>query len=176
MVGSGYWRLRKGVYGLKQAGRQWYLELNSKLESLGINRLQSDWSVYLRNSDFGRSLLTTSVDDMLIASTSDAESDTVVYALQSIFEITDNGEPTLHLGCGITRDRTNGTLKLDQHSYILSILREFGFENSNSVHTPMNPKVRLSPPSSSLSQQDIDIIQKFPYCAVVGKSQRYSTG
>ena len=53
-----------------------------------------------------KSIITTSVDDMLIASSSADESNSVVTALATQFEITDNGEPTLHLGCSLERDRT----------------------------------------------------------------------
>ena len=45
---SKYWRLRKGLYGLRQAGRQWYLLLHDAYSSLGYTRCQSDWSVYHR--------------------------------------------------------------------------------------------------------------------------------
>jgi hypothetical protein len=40
--GSPYWRLRKGIYGLRQAGRQWYLHLNDAYSSLGYTRCKSD--------------------------------------------------------------------------------------------------------------------------------------
>ena len=71
-------------------GRQWYLELNTKLETIGFRRLESDWSVYTPTQGSECSYITTSVDDMLIASTSDEESDAVVDSIASLFEITDN--------------------------------------------------------------------------------------
>lgn len=145
IIGDAYWRLRKGLYGLKQAGRQWYPELNNRLESLGFTRTQSDWSVYTRITGQHHSIITTSVDDMLIASNSKSESDSVVAGLSALFEITDNGEPSLHLGCNVKRDRERKMLKLDQHLYTQSILREFGFEDCKPVATPMDPGTRLSP-------------------------------
>jgi hypothetical protein len=175
IIGSGFWRLLKGLYGLKQAGRQWYLELNAKLESIGFKRTQSDWSLYICRHDMGMSILTTSVDDMLIASTSPTESDAVVTALGSMFEITDNKEPTLHLGCGINRHRESRTLKLDQHSYTESILRDFGMDNCNPVSTPMDPGTQLSPPLSPLTPDDIKKMNNFLYPAFVGKCMYLST-
>lgn len=175
IAGSGYWRLQKGLYRLKQSGRQWYRELNSKLESIGFKRTESDWSVYLRNVDTGRSYITTSVDNMLIASSSVTESDTVVNELASLFEITDNGSPTFHLGCTITRDRENHTLKIDQKSYIQSILRDVGFKNCNPVHTPMDPGQRLAPQTAPLTPEEQAIVDSFPYGAIVGKCMYLST-
>ena len=48
IMGSRYWHLRKGLYGLKQSGHQWYLDLNSKLKSVGFRRIEPDWSVHIR--------------------------------------------------------------------------------------------------------------------------------
>jgi hypothetical protein len=161
----------KGLYGLKQAGRQWYLELNSRLEAIGFTRTESDWSVYRRVQGTENSIITTSVDDMLIASSSMAESDAVVVALASQFEITDNGEPKLHLGCSIERNRANRTIRLDQKAYTESILRDFGYEKCNSVTTPMDPGTRLSPATAEDAQKARD----FPYTAVVGKCMYLAT-
>ena len=59
IAGTGFWRLLKGLYGLKQAGRQGYLELNSCLTIIGFKRMESDWSMYQRNQGAERSIVTT---------------------------------------------------------------------------------------------------------------------
>jgi len=139
IAGEGFWRLLKGLYGLKQAGRQWYLELDSCLGLIGFKRTESDWSVYQRSQGAERSIITTSVDDMLIASSTKTESDAVVSALASQFEITDNGKPKLHLGCSIERNHSKKLVRLNQQSYTESILRDFGYAACNSITTPMDP-------------------------------------
>lgn len=103
----------------------------------GDDRIQSDWSIYVQTVDSEQSYIMTSVDDMLIASSSTAESDAIVNAISLLFEITDNGTPTFHLGCSITCNRDTQTLKLDQQTYIQSILHDFGMEICNPVHMPM---------------------------------------
>jgi hypothetical protein len=175
IVGKGFWKLLKGLYGLKQAGRQWYLELNSKLESIGFKRTESDWSLYVRHSGSSFTMLTTSVDDMLIASTSTAESDLVIKQLGDMFDITDTKEPQFHLGCGLTRNRNNHCIRLDQQSYAESILRDFGFDNSKPVSTPMEPNTRLFPFRSTPSMEEAETIKKFPYTAIVGKLMYLAT-
>lgn len=154
IVGSGYWRLRKGLYGLRQAGRQWYLELNKKLESIGFKRTESDWSVYIRRSGDALTILTASVDDMLLGSAGKAESDLVVAQLRSLYEITDNGEPTLHLGCNIQRDRERRTIKLDQRAYTVSILREFGYELPWHLDVVSFPLLQIPPMKNERKPQN----------------------
>jgi len=90
IAGNGFWRLLKGLYSLKQASQQWYLELDSHLGLVGFKWTESDWSVYQCTQGAECSIITTSVDDMLIAFSTIMESDAVVSALGSQFEITDS--------------------------------------------------------------------------------------
>ena len=73
--GTCYWHLRKELYGLHQAGRQWYLHLHEAYTPLGFTCCQSDWSVYIRESPSALTISATSVGDLLLASNSKAESD-----------------------------------------------------------------------------------------------------
>jgi len=127
--------------------------------------------MYQHNQGAERSIVTTSVDDMLIASSTASESDAVVAVLASQFEITDNGEPKLHLGCSIERNRANRTIQLNQHSYTKSILRDFGYANCNSVSTPMDPGAQLLPATAENSLK----VKDYPYTSIVGKCMYLAT-
>src|SRR6201999_4675944 len=48
ILGEGYWRLKKGLYGLRQSGRQWYIAMNKMYSSIGFNRCESEWAVHVR--------------------------------------------------------------------------------------------------------------------------------
>jgi hypothetical protein len=48
ILGLGFWCLLKGLYSLKQSGRTWYLELNEKLQTIGLKQLESDRSVHIQ--------------------------------------------------------------------------------------------------------------------------------
>jgi hypothetical protein len=87
--GSPYWCLRKGLYGLRQAGHQWYLHLNEAYSSLGYTWCESNWSVYICQSAFSLTILATSVDDLLLASDSKQESNLATSQIQQKFAITD---------------------------------------------------------------------------------------
>ena len=98
---SRYWRLRKGLYGLRQAGRQWYLRLHDAYTSIGFTRCQSDWSVYIRKSADSLTISASSVDDLLLASNSKMESDLATSQIKKQFAITDGGDTEWLLGCRI---------------------------------------------------------------------------
>jgi hypothetical protein len=96
-----FWRLQKGLYGLRQAGRQWYLTLHDAYVDLGFTRCQSDWSVYTRRTPSSFSMSATSVDDIILASDSKRESDSTALQINNKFATTDSG---VEIGTGyITR-------------------------------------------------------------------------
>jgi Reverse transcriptase (RNA-dependent DNA polymerase) len=62
-------RLKKGLYDLKQASRQWYKKFNIFLQYKGYKRSNFDYCVYMKdNVSETFTLLLFYVDDMLIAS------------------------------------------------------------------------------------------------------------
>jgi Reverse transcriptase (RNA-dependent DNA polymerase) len=174
--GSGckYWRLLKGLYGLRQAGRQWYLLLHDTYTDFGYTRCQSDWSVYLRKSPSAITISATSVDDLLIASNSKAESNLATSQLQSKFPISDGGDIEWLLGCRIRRWRNRRLLMIDQEQFTTRILTDFGMENCNSVKTPC-PTYRLTMDMCPKTIQEREAASKLPYCAIVGKCMYLST-
>jgi hypothetical protein len=112
--GSKYWRLHKGLYGLRQAGRQWYLHLHEAYCNLGFIRCESDWSVYVRKTPTNLTISATSVNDLLIASNSKTESDLATTQIKEKFAVTDSGDTEWLLGCRIRRWRHRRLLMIDQ--------------------------------------------------------------
>lgn len=168
-AGSGIWKLQKGLYGLKQAGRQWYLTFNEKYTTLGFKRLETDWSVHVRQKNDIKSMSTTSVDDILLGTLDEDESDSITKELSGIFDITDNGEVEHLLGCVVIRYRSRRTIILSQTLFTTSILRQFGMEHSNAVSTPLPPKTHLTADDCPKTDEERAEMASVPYCAVVGK-------
>jgi Reverse transcriptase (RNA-dependent DNA polymerase) len=169
-----YWRLHKGLYGLRQAGRQWYLTLHETYSDLNYTRCKSDWSVYMHNIGKTVTISATSVDDILLATNSKEASDVAASELHSKFTVTDAGDAEWLLGCRITCWRDKCVLKLDQEQFVIRILCEFRMEFCNSTVMPC-PKWRLTSdmcPSSDTERQNTSCL---PYCAVVGKCMYLST-
>ena len=61
-------RLKKSIYGLKQASRQWYLKFHHAITSYGFVMMHEDHCVYLYSSGSSFAVLTLYVDDILIVS------------------------------------------------------------------------------------------------------------
>ena len=60
-------RLKKSLYGLKQALRQWYKKFDSFMSSHGFTRCQADHCCYFKKIDNNFIILLLYVDDMLVA-------------------------------------------------------------------------------------------------------------
>lgn len=63
-------RLRKAIYGLKQAGRVWWKLIDSELKSIGFENSDQDVCIYKRRQDGDLLLMAIYVDDIVIASKS----------------------------------------------------------------------------------------------------------
>ena len=59
-------KLRRAIYGLKQAGRAWYQKIDSCFGSLGRKRTHSDSCVYQQRKDGIVVIVAIYVDDLLI--------------------------------------------------------------------------------------------------------------
>ena len=63
-------KLRKSLYGLKQALRQWYKKFDSFMHRIGFKRCEADHCCYVKFSDNSYIILLLYADDMLITRSS----------------------------------------------------------------------------------------------------------
>lgn len=61
-------KLKKSIYGLKQASRQWYLKFNYIIVSFGFKKTITDQYIYLKVNGSKFIFLILYVDDILLAS------------------------------------------------------------------------------------------------------------
>jgi hypothetical protein len=101
--------------------------------------------VYARNKNGHTEIITVWVDDLILF----GDTTEVVEALESeiskLFETTKLGEPTKIVGIEVTRNRKKGTLTITQEKYIENLLVSYELEKANSVSTPMDLSVDLTP-------------------------------
>ena len=136
-------RLVKTLYGLKQSGREWNIELDTKLYKHGYNRLRSDPCAYQFRDDSDLRVITVWVDDLLLFASSSEPCGKMRDQLRSEWDVTDLGEPTKIVGIEITRGEKCVTIS--QKNYVREILKREGMEYANPVAMPMDPNVELKP-------------------------------
>src|SRR6266702_3400400 len=161
-------RLRKSLYGLKQAGRVWNKTLHSVLCSMGFNRVQSDHGLYIYLRDDVRILMPVFVDDITLACKDGAKIDSIVQELSKHFKLRDLGPSTQLLGLEIHRDRPNRCLSISQSQYISNLIQEHGLSDSKPVSTPLNPGTRLSTSMCPQNEAEASEMRQYPYISVVG--------
>ena len=89
--------LNKSMYGLKQAGHNWFEKLRTGLEARGFIQSQVDKCVFFKNG----CIVLTYVDDCIIVGSSMALVDSVIASLrcgEEYFELTDEGSIDKYLG------------------------------------------------------------------------------
>ena len=90
--------LIKTLYGLKQAGREWNLEMDRKMRGKGYVHLRSDTCVYIWRMDDDFIIITVWVDDMLLFTTTTLFKEKAIADVSNEWEIMDLGTPTKIIG------------------------------------------------------------------------------
>ncbi|CAI7758144.1 unnamed protein product [Closterium sp. NIES-54] len=158
------WSLRRPVYGLRQAPREWHDTLTTTLAALGFAPSTADPSLFLRtDATLPPFYVLVYVDDLVFA-TADTEALAHVKSeLQKRHTCTDLGEITSYLGLRITRDRAQHTITLTQSHMVQQVLQRFGFTYSSPQSTPLPTGHSLSAPPS-----DESVEPRGPYPELVG--------
>ncbi|CAI7913477.1 unnamed protein product [Closterium sp. NIES-54] len=158
------WSLRRPVYGLRQAPREWHDTLRTTLAALGFVPSTADPSLFLRTeTSLPPFYVLVYVDDLVFA-TADTEALTLVKSeLQKRHTCTELGELRSYLGLQITRDRARRTITLTQSHMVHQVLQRFGFQYSSPQLTPLSTSHSLSTPPSDESVEPTG-----PYPELVG--------
>ncbi|RXW19436.1 hypothetical protein EST38_g6420 [Candolleomyces aberdarensis] len=128
------YRLRKAIYGLKQAARAWWLELEKSVRKLGFIRLHSDSGIFLYRDRKGVVIMVAYVDDIIFFGLK-ALCDQKKKKFVTIWECRDLGTPTEFLS--MTIQYTGDKIQLDQTKYLEKVLERFGMANAKPARTPM---------------------------------------
>jgi hypothetical protein len=95
-------RLKKALYGLRQAPRAWNAKLESSLLSLGFSRSSSEHAVYTRGKGKSRLLLGVYVDDLVVTGEDQQEIASFKEQMKNLFKMSDLGILTYYLGIELT--------------------------------------------------------------------------
>lgn len=155
-------RLKKLLYGLRQAGRNWHATLDKVLRKYGASPTNGDPCLHSIGKKGDLILIAVYVDDIIIASKDIEQMKILKKHLSQEFETRDLGEARYCLG--IEFNREGNSITLHQKEYIIDILHQFGMAESNPVSTPMDVNQRLTKPEK---RSDATML-KYPYRELVG--------
>ena len=161
-------KLKKSIYGLKQASRQWYLKFNNTILSYGFVENTVDTCIYMKVSGSRFIILVLYVDDILLAANDKGMLRDVKEFLSKNFEMKDMGEASYVIGIEIFRDRSHGVLGLSQKAYINKVLERYRMDKSTASPVPIQRGDSFS--QSQCPQNDLEHkeMENIPYASVVG--------
>ena len=102
-------RLRKSLYGLKRASRQWYAKLNQILYKRGYSHSENDYSLFYKRHGLSVVFLAVYVDDILLTGNDATEIAALKSFLDTTFRTKDLGYAHFFLGIEILQDRSRPT-------------------------------------------------------------------
>ncbi len=151
-------KLRKSLYGLKQAGRDWFLAHTQALLDMGFQQSRVDPCLFHHPTK--QLWLHMYVDDDLVAATCEEDFNWFVTEMGKHFEV---GSATLaeHY-LGIRIQQQPGCVKMDQQASVEDLINRYGMGDAKPVSTLCTPGARLS----KLSEHE-EVIGE-PYRSLVG--------
>ena len=161
-------RLKKSIYGLKQASRQWYLKFHNVVASYGFVENKVDQCIYCKVSGRKFIFLILYVDDILLASSDLGLLHEIKRMLSKNFDMKDLGEASFVLGIEIHRNRSCRLLGLSQTAYVDRILERFNMQQCKPGIAPVYKGDKLS--LSQCPHSDIEKAQmkNVPYASALG--------
>ena len=130
-------KLKKSIYGLKQASRQWYYKFPQVIILSGFEMNMVDDCIYHKFNGSKHIYLVLYVDDILLATNDIGMLHETKRFLSKKFEMKDLGDASFVLGKQIHWDRSQGILGLSQKSSIEKILKRFGMHDCKPDDTPV---------------------------------------
>ena len=137
--------LQRGVYGLRQAGRQRSLRLSRVLlQKISMEQSKTDPCVFRQMVDGEVTLIVcVHVDDLVVTGKDKDTFDAFYAQLNEAFSVSDMGDLSWYLGCVFERDRMEGVVKMTQTAFVDSLVDRFDIQYE--TQTPAFVEFDLGP-------------------------------
>ena len=130
------YRLKKSLYGLKQAARVWNQTMHETLENFGFQQSLDDKCLYKKQERDKVCFLIIHVDDILVATNDTGVLSSLERHISQHFEIKNLGGAKQFLGIDI--ERQDGKFFISQQAYIDSIVQEAKLTDAKFSKTPLD--------------------------------------
>ena len=155
-------KLKKNLFGQKQAGRVWNIHLVNKLKEVGFKVSTIDECLFYKDT----SVFVLYTDDSILAGPDSKELDCIIKQMKKVgLNLTVEGDITDFLGVHINRTKV-GKFNLTQPHLIADIIRELRLEDDK-VTIKSTPGASSKPLTRCLEEPDFDL--HFDYRKVIGK-------
>ena len=158
-------KLRKSIYGLKQASRSWNLHFDEVVKGFGFIKNEEVPCVYKKASGSALVFLVLYVDDILLI---ENNIQMLKSSLRKSFSMKDLGEATYILGIKIYRDRSKRLIGLSQDTYIDKVLKRFNMQDFKKVFLPMSHGVSLCKSQHPSTPDEHEKMNAIPYASAIG--------
>ena len=146
------YRLKKALYGLRQAPRAWYSRLSKFLLKNGFVRGKLDSTLFTKHDGKDILIVQIYVDDIVFGATNESMCEWFSKSMHKEFDMSMMGELNYFLGLQIKQ--TKDGIFVHQSKYVKNLLKRFGYENVKPKSTPMNQNSKLT---SDESGKSVDI-------------------
>jgi hypothetical protein len=139
-------RLRKALYGLRQAPQAWNSKLDDTLKKMDFVQSEHEHAMYRRSHGDDILLVGVYVDDLVITGSSLATVEEFKEEMKRAFLMSDLGLLSFYLGIELRQDARGITLRQAHYAKILEMA---GMADCKAAATPMEERLRLSRDSTA---------------------------
>src|SRR5258708_3576655 len=137
------WKLKKSLYGLKQASCAWYQKVKVKFEKIGFTQCYSDYSIFISMNSHKFCIITPYVNDLMVLSNNAKVLKEKKRELMRVFRMKDLGPIHWFLSLEIIWDQVQCLISMSQRCYITEVVSHFGFSNAHLTSTPISINIKL---------------------------------
>ena len=134
-------KLKKSLYGLRQAPRAWFDKLKSALYSWGFNNSKCDTSLFFRRNNAEMVIILVYVDGIIVTGSDSKGIEGVIRKLSEAFALKDLGNLSYFLGIQVIRNQNS--ILLSQAKYVQDLLTKTEMESCKGIESPFSTSEKL---------------------------------
>jgi hypothetical protein len=157
--------LKKSIYGLKQASRQWNSKFDQVIKKFGFKENDVENCVYTMIKGGKVIIIVLYVDDILLAS-SDKR---MLHEIEGFL----SSNSSYDLGIEVHRNRIKGVLGFPKRHILRKMFKRFNMDKSKAAPVPIAKGHKFSEEQYLKNQLELDELKDIPYGSAV-KSLMYA--